>query len=189
MSTYRAWCFSCRAEHQKWLLWYHQPSTVRAAITCGQKPALSLRQFSSQLVTRFGKTLDMRKNFKNISKTCHGGQVISRLWGWDVKRILEQKNGHTESDKSLSSLFPTRKSLRKTIYVVLLSLSHIPHLQHTVRLVYCCWCERKTQIYAPSAKPLLQILGNINIHTHTKQTWSRILIKLMASSGIWEYVN
>lgn len=158
--------------------------------TCGQKPALSLWQFNSQLVTQFGKTPDTRKNFKNISKACHGGKVISRQWGWGDKHIsFEQKNGHAEPDRSLSSLSPTSKSLRKSMYVVLLSLWHLPHLQHIVRLVYCCSYERKIQIYAPSAKSLLQILGNINIHTCTKQTRSRIPIKLTLSSGIWEYVN
>lgn len=155
--------------------------------TCGQKPALSLWQFSSQVVTRFGKTPDRRTNFKNISKACHGGKVISRLWGWDNKHIsFKQKHGHTECDKSLSSLSslpPTRKSLRKSIYVALLSLSHLPCLQHIIRLVCCCSYERKIQIYAP-AKSLLQILENINIHTCSKQTQSRIPIKLMASSGI-----
>jgi len=89
-----------------------------------------------------------------------------------------------ESDKSLSSLSPARKSLRKSIYVVLHSLSQHPRLQYIIKLVYCCSHERKIQIHAPSAKSLSQILGNINIHTCTKQTWSRIPIKLMASSGI-----
>lgn len=32
MSMFRAWCFSCTAEHQKWLHRYHQPRTVHAAI-------------------------------------------------------------------------------------------------------------------------------------------------------------
>lgn len=132
----------------------------------------------------------MRKNFKNISKAYHGDEVISRQWGWDDKHVSsKQKNGYTESDKSLSNLSPTRKRLRKSIYVVLLSLSHLPRLQHIVRLVYCCSYERKIQLCAPSAKSLLQILGNINIHTHTKQTQSRIPIKLTSSSGIWEYVS
>lgn len=39
-------------------------------------------------MTPFGKTPDMHRNFKNISKARHRGEVIGRQWG------CEDEQGH-----------------------------------------------------------------------------------------------
>jgi len=73
MSMYRAWCFSCTPDTRN----YFSDSTMYPGWYMLLELWSSLWQFSLQLVTQFGKTPDTLKNFKNSSKACHGGEVIS----------------------------------------------------------------------------------------------------------------